>query len=102
MDRLGTGHNSGLETPSCGVTHHIPRCAAVDRDTDRVVAEKNIEVRGLPGLNTVGNCVRGRCIVNGLPSRSYALRVRVGVRTILDNVNNLTCFTMYRRSLSGR
>ena len=57
LDRLGTGYYWTSEVFCSTMTYHVSSCAAVSGDTDNTVAMKDIHVRRLMGLKTVGHNV---------------------------------------------
>ena len=58
------------------MTDHISSCSAINGDTDDTMSMKDIHIRGLTGLDTVGNNVEGR--QSGFRTGWVRIKVAVG------------------------
>lgn len=72
------------------VTDHISSGAAVNGDADNTVSMKDIHIRRLTGLYTVGYDIWGR--QSGI--RNWSIRVEVAVRVwfVVEDANDLSRF----------
>ena len=73
-----------------GVTDHISTCSAVNGDTYNTVTMKDIQIRRLKGLDTVGNNVRGR--QSGFRTGWIRIKVVAGVLFVVQYADNLSRF----------
>ena len=71
-----------------GVADHISSCSAVDGDTYNTVTMKDIHIRRLTGLDTVGNNVRGR--QSGFRTGWIRIKVVVGVLFVVRYADDLS------------
>ena len=90
LDRLGTQHYWTSEVFCCRKTDHVSSRAPVNGDAENTVALKNIHVRKLTGLNTVGHNIRSRH--SGVGGWSIRIEITVGVLFVVQDTDDLFGF----------
>ena len=72
------------------MTDHISSCPAVNGDTYNTVTMKDIHIRRLTGLDTVGNNVRGR--QSGFVTGWIRIKVVGGALLVVQHADDLSRF----------
>ena len=72
------------------MTDHISSCAAVNGDADNTVSMKEIHIRRLTGLYTVGYDIWRR--QNGIRNWRIRVEVAVGIWFVVEDANDLPRF----------
>ena len=74
------------------MTDHVSSHAAVNDDAENMVTMKDIHVRKLTGLNTVGHNVWSRSRHSGVGSWWIRIKVTVGVLFVVQDTDDLFGF----------